>query len=548
MKSCSSWSRKKLSSFRLFFIIFTMMISFLGKPSLSGGAEAPKASASNSKVTQPSTVDFCSNTSRFDFRNAYWLGTLADHAYLGPEYVIPIISGLAGAVIAQIPFFDKKENQNQKPMMGMGLGAGPSSVKFYTSSKQKPGEGTNQSENIYNRWVTPLPAEACIRPECRECFLGSSFNGNNDSLGTVCKKRCGDKNTKAYFEKDQLLSIVNKTKSSLNLTEDEKAIKSQVDKYVNKFKSMKKYAGQSLEINGVPIWMDPKTAERCEQHSLNKDVVADTQAYIIENDEAIFILFRGTEDNPADIKLDMKALDQFTFSKASNMKGAVHEGFYIAHIALRNFIRESLEESIKKTPNKPVFITGHSLGGAIGHIAMYSLLTAKKMGLPVNLKSIYTFGAPRVGNKEFGMSYTQLAKELGVGVYNIANENDMVPHVPCTDYNHAGAMIYVSRMAVGGKGSTKAIYKPNKFNRSSIFTDPSSCGYISTIKNIFSINSILSEHKMTTYVDRLSDLREQLHDQMVSCDKDSSSSHFDKIKLPENIKLNFQGLAADLED
>lgn len=554
------WYLRGIISNQIIFI--TMFLFLLGvRPSLAAGAngassvKASKTSKVQSKTasispspSSPTGVDFCSNSSRFDFRNAYWLGTLADYAYLEPDHMIPIISGLVDKVFPGNSIFNKGKNQKAKPINGIGFGS--SSVKFYTSATQGLGEGTtNQSENIYNRWITPLPAEACIRPECRECFLPPNLNGQDDNLIALCKKRCGDRNNNAYFEKSKLLSIISKTKASLELNENEKLIKNQVDKYVNKFKTMKKYEGRSLEINGIPIWQDLKTAERCEQYSFNKDVVADTQAYFVENDSAILILFRGTEENnPADLQLDLPIYDLRPFDKKSHMKGAVHEGFYLAHDALKNFVRDSLEESFKKNPNKPVFVTGHSLGGAIGHIAMYSLLTAKKMGFKVNLKAIYTFGAPRVGDKEFGLDYTQKAKEFGVGIYNITNESDVVTHVPCIQYHHAGAMVFFSRLAAGGKGSTKAVYKPNKLNKSSLFVNPDSCGYASMFKNIFSINTMLSEHKMTTYIDRLSDLRDQLRDQKVNCDKDDSSAHFENLKLPENIKLNFQALTADLEN
>jgi hypothetical protein len=463
-----------------------------------------------------------------------------------PKEVFPLISGLTKAFISNIPLFENTDLPAENRLSGLGFGSGPTTVKFYSSAKQKLGEGTRDTENIYTRWVTPLPAEACIRPECNECFLTSSLNPSANVNLKYCTKRCGEKNTNAYYEKNVLMGIINKTKASLDLNPEESKIKAQIDKYVNKFKTMKKFEGKSLEINGVPIWSDPKTAERCEQHTLNKPVIADTQGYIIENNEAIYILFRGTEYNSADISLDLEALDLYTFKKESNMKGAVHNGFYISHTALRNFVKESIDESLKKSPNKPIFITGHSLGGAIGHIAMYSLLTSKKVGFKANIKAIYTFGAPRVGNKEFGLDYTQKAKEFGVGIYNMANENDMVPHVPCTDYHHAGAMIFVSDS--GTKNSTKAVYNPHHLSGASIFLEPNSCGYFTAIKNIFSVHSILKEHKMTTYLERLSDLREQLREQKVACANDEHASNIEKVKLPDNIKINFQSLAADLEN
>ena len=49
-------------------------------------------------------------------------------------------------------------------------------------------------------------------------------------------------------------------------------------------------------------------------------------------------------------------------------------------------------------PNTPILITGHSLGGAL---AVLSALDIKKELMFNETISLYTFGAPRVGNDEF---------------------------------------------------------------------------------------------------------------------------------------------------
>lgn len=534
----------------IYSVNFTILLSLVLQGAMVFAAESQTADSLNFnnkfKKTTSVSVDFCPKTSKFDFRNAYWLGTFSYQAYKEPKYVVPILSGLADALMANLPQWDEKEPLLEDVISSFNFGIDPKNIKFYTSTKQKLGEGTdNRQDNIYTRWITPLPAEACIRPECTECFLVSTAHSFNKKNRELCNKRCGVKNTAAYHDKKILLGILNKIKASIALTPDERRIKNQIDRYVSKFKSMKKYEGKTLEIDGISIWNDLRTAERCEQHTLNKNVVADTQAYIVESDQAIFILFRGTEYNPADIKLNLMALDQLSFEEKER-RGDVHKGFYIAHVALRNFIQETLEESLKKAPHKPIFITGHSLGGAIGHIAMYSLLTSKNVGFKGNLKAIYTFGAPRVGNREFAIHYTQKAKEFGVGVYNLANENDLVPNVPCVDYAHAGAMIYLS--GTEAKKSTKATYKYKDLSQASFFPNPGSCGYSTMIKNVFSAKYILHEHKMTTYLEKLIDLKNQLNDYKVSCADDELSLPANHVQLPENIKLNFQSLSADIEE
>ena len=74
----------------------------------------------------------------------------------------------------------------------------------------------------------------------------------------------------------------------------------------------------------------------------------------------------------------------------------------------------------------PIFVTGHSLGGALA-----TLGAAYLSGW--GLAACYTFGAPRVGNKEFSSS-------LQTPIYRVVNPLDTVPHIPTPlrGYRHAG--------------------------------------------------------------------------------------------------------------
>ena len=63
-----------------------------------------------------------------------------------------------------------------------------------------------------------------------------------------------------------------------------------------------------------------------------------------------------------------------------------------------------------------LYITGHSLGGALAVIATKELDRD-------TLAACYTFGSPRVGNEEFG-------EEIRAPIYRIVNAADGVPRVP----------------------------------------------------------------------------------------------------------------------
>ena len=64
----------------------------------------------------------------------------------------------------------------------------------------------------------------------------------------------------------------------------------------------------------------------------------------------------------------------------------------------------------------PLYITGHSLGGALA-------LIATKLVAPDVNGACYTFGAPRVGNYEY-------FRKIKTPVYRVVNSADVVPRVP----------------------------------------------------------------------------------------------------------------------
>jgi hypothetical protein len=70
--------------------------------------------------------------------------------------------------------------------------------------------------------------------------------------------------------------------------------------------------------------------------------------------------------------------------------------------------------------DKPLFITGHSMGGALAVLTAWRLAT---LGRPP--VATYTFGAPRVGDTTFCSGYA-------LPTYRIVNRLDIVPEVPLT--------------------------------------------------------------------------------------------------------------------
>lgn len=136
-----------------------------------------------------------------------------------------------------------------------------------------------------------------------------------------------------------------------------------------------------------------------------------SQAIFLENDKYIFLGFRGTEATSIkDIKSDAKAV-----IKVCESGGKIHSGFDEAFSQLSIEIQTLLNE--EKFTDKPLFITGHSLGGALATVA------AKKLTHKGGIAACYTFGSPRVGDTDWTAS-------IKTPIYRVVNAADPVTMLP----------------------------------------------------------------------------------------------------------------------
>ena len=136
-----------------------------------------------------------------------------------------------------------------------------------------------------------------------------------------------------------------------------------------------------------------------------------TQAILVGNSEHVILAFRGTEANSIkDIKSDAKAM-----IKPCDSGGKIHSGFDEAYQKVSLDIELALDKTDIK--DKPLFITGHSLGGALAAIA------AKKITHKAGNAACYTFGAPRVGDAIW-------VSTIKTPLYRVVNAADCVSMLP----------------------------------------------------------------------------------------------------------------------
>lgn len=149
------------------------------------------------------------------------------------------------------------------------------------------------------------------------------------------------------------------------------------------------------------------------------DASTDTQGYVavrrFGNEPRIAVIaFRGTQQIK-DWITNFNAAKTPLYSRNANgplIIANVHKGFNQAYLAVEKQIHEHLcgDEDL------PLYITGHSLGGALAILATWYIAGDR-------LAACYTFGAPRVGDDG-------LTNRFKTPIYRIVNGADPVPFVP----------------------------------------------------------------------------------------------------------------------
>ena len=154
--------------------------------------------------------------------------------------------------------------------------------------------------------------------------------------------------------------------------------------------------------------------------------VEGAQAYVLSDKTDVIVACRGTEPTALnDVLADLKM-----FPVKHHIAGRVHRGFYAEYDKVIPGIKDALAKHNKKG-DKTVWVTGHSLGGAMAVLVAAEL---KPNG------GLHTFGQPRVGNKAF------LTALDGIKYYRYRNNNDAVTAVPPSFllFRHGGILRYIN--------------------------------------------------------------------------------------------------------
>jgi len=138
--------------------------------------------------------------------------------------------------------------------------------------------------------------------------------------------------------------------------------------------------------------------------------------FLIVSEQASVLAFRGTgsaEDWVSDF------ISQQTSYRPVRGAGLTHKGFTDIYMSARSNIYELIQQA---PVDRPLYLTGHSLGGALATLAALDLVHNSPFGSPI----VYTFGAPRVGDPTFVRNYNAAVDSH----FRFQNEFDIVPHLP----------------------------------------------------------------------------------------------------------------------
>lgn len=178
----------------------------------------------------------------------------------------------------------------------------------------------------------------------------------------------------------------------------------------------------------------------------------EAQAYVLANKTQITVCFRGTEPSSwNDIKADLRAFPKKGF----------HKGFWTEYNKLKTDIEQTVKKLKTTRKNAELYLTGHSLGGAMATVACFDYPEAR---------AVVTYGAPRA---------CTWFRTLPVKHVRVVHNNDVVPKVPpfFIGYkHHADTLTYMNyygkvrkmtawqRLKDGFRGRWRALQKRQVFD------------------------------------------------------------------------------------
>ncbi|KAG1448405.1 hypothetical protein G6F46_011271 [Rhizopus delemar] len=137
---------------------------------------------------------------------------------------------------------------------------------------------------------------------------------------------------------------------------------------------------------------------------------------------------------------------------------------------------------------KRLFITGHSLGGAMGTIFLAKMLQSNSPLLDY-FEGLYTFGQPKIGDAVFSRVFSP---QMSSKIFHHAYNNDIIPRVPTFSdyYTPPGTLVFID------SAYNITLYPPNPHTNEPVPVRPISFVHLSGLLNRHVIKRLVQENQI----------------------------------------------------
>ena len=166
-----------------------------------------------------------------------------------------------------------------------------------------------------------------------------------------------------------------------------------------------------------------------------------TQSFVAQHEDFIIASFRGSDQW-------QDWLDNLNIPAAPTNMGRAHRGFLLALEdvwqdmlrAIEQFKQEgviTVNNFEQKSKYRSLWITGHSLGGALATLA-----AAERINSDQPFGGVYTYGQPRCVDRNMARNMNIEAKNR---IFRFQNNNDIISRIPqrVMGYSHVGTFLYI---------------------------------------------------------------------------------------------------------
>ncbi|KAG9293110.1 hypothetical protein G9A89_016472 [Geosiphon pyriformis] len=228
------------------------------------------------------------------------------------------------------------------------------------------------------------------------------------------------------------------------------------------------YIFKKKDINSAYILSQLRLSARYAwlAYCLNSGNEISKEVYVRSDRESrneFIFYFRGEEKNLQSILQNntQTAYQPANFSIHGSVRLMVHAGLFNKFKKARKIFLEILIELLEEGLIKSAIIVGHSLGGVY---ATFAALGLKEIS-PKTSITLYTFGEPRIGDRNFVNYFEKTFNQDKRSVYRVTHSNDDIPLYPSKE---EGYVHHEREYWINGQSTIECISEPGEENKNCI--------------------------------------------------------------------------------